>query len=1479
MRAVLSTFGSTGDVQPLVALAAELRRAGHHPVIALSPNFESRARGLGVEFVPVGPPLPSEVIRGVMSTLMQTASPIEQVRHFLESSLVALPQIYRDLLEACRGADVLIGSPFQFACRMVRDVTGIPYVSLHLSQFGDLGTQETRKVSAALVNPYRLREGLRPVDDPLGEDGTSDELALYAVSAHLLNRPANWPSYKQVTGFFFLDEEKWQPDPKLADFCSHEEKPVVVTFGSMTHSDPAALTALLFQAARQLGRRVLIQHGWSGLAAGEVPENVHAAGFAPHSWLFPRAALVVHHGGAGTTASAFRAGVPTVVVPHTLDQPIWAEFARAKGCTRNVIPLGLLTPARLTAAIAGTLRSPEIARAASSFAAQIREEHGITAACRLIEGLMADRRRPASARKQMVLKRLPRDGDLPLSYGQQRLWFLDQLLGKSPLYNMAFGLRIAGELDRSTLKRSIQDLVDRHEILRTAFPSRNGVPMQRIAPALEIAVAELDLSPLPAKERQDRASEYASEWARIPFDLESGPLFRAELICLGEAGYLLLLNMHHIVSDGWSMTVAVRDLSTFYEARRSGRPPELPPLNYQYADVAVSQREWLEGESAEAHIRYWRDRLANVPALDLSMSVRPQPGAAHRGATVSTDIESGLVLKLKNLGRQQGCTVFMILLAVFNAMLRKYTGQEDIAVGTVIANRNERELQDLIGYFANTLVMRTDLSNDPTFEELLKRVRQTAVEAYIHQDIPFEKVVEVASPVQGRGHAPLFQVLFVLQGALAPEIGASTGWLEPFEIETGTAKFDLSLYVTEVPAGLRMSFEYDTALFDEAGMLRLIGHLRTLLERVIDSPRQALSAISMLSDTERGTVLHGWNSPYSAPVVRGFLPDLIAQQADRTPDSTAVSVLSGGELTYAALNRRANQIANYLGKVGAGPEVRVGVFMDRGIELVPALLGILKAGATYVPLDPKYPPERLSYMLRDCDAPIVLSNRAFPNGMGDYSGRLIDLRDCSDEIHRESDENPGRTISHENAAYLIYTSGSTGRPKGVAIRHGSVAVFLQWALGAFSRSELDRVLASTSVCFDLSVFEMFAPLCCGGAAWMAGDVLDLAQTAAAVSLINTVPSAMRELVRLKAIPPSVLAVNLAGEALTPDLVAAVFASCPVTRVLNLYGPSEDTTYSTFASFDRNGGRLPAVPIGKPIAGTQAYVLDARLDPVPVGLAGELYLGGAGLARGYLNAPEMTAQRFIPNPFSGAGERMYKTGDLVRWLDDGSLTFLGRIDHQVKIRGFRIEPGEIEQALKRQEFVANAVVIARDDVSGHKRLVAYTVPKHGHNPDAFSLKANLRAWLPEYMIPTDFVIIPALPLTPNGKLDRKALPPPADSQQDTAAPYIPPRTEVETILCGIWEEVLGVRQIGVDTGFFDIGGHSLLATQIASRAADAFQVHIAVRQLFESPTVAQLAAAIEKLRASSVNPERKQNPITRRPRPPALSADAAAKGRA
>jgi amino acid adenylation domain-containing protein len=1063
--------------------------------------------------------------------------------------------------------------------------------------------------------------------------------------------------------------------------------------------------------------------------------------------------------------------------------------------------------------------------------------------------------------------RVERAGNLPLSFAQQRLWFLDQLEPGSTLYNLPVAVRMTGQLDVDALTRTMSEIVRRHEVLRTTFRNRDGQPVQVIGPAEPLPLELVDLTMLDAAEREAAAEQFANRVRGQAFDLAQGPLLRAKLLRLGESEHVVLVVMHHVIGDAWSIGILIREVATLYEAFRRKEPSPLPELEIQYVDFASWQREWLRDETLDRQLAYWKERLAGAPTvLDLLPDKPRPPAQTYHGASHSFFIGDELTKGLKELSRRHDVTLFMTLLAAFNVLLHRYTGQEDILVGTTIANRNRVETEALIGFFINTLVLRSDLSGRPSFGELLERVREAALGAYAHQDLPFEKLVEELQPARDMSRSALFQVSFTLQNTPRTTLELSGLTLSSFGVEISSAKYDLLLDIVDTEQGLGGLIEYNTDLFNAPTISRIVEHLQIILQSIVADAEQRISTLPLLSGVERRQLLSLWDDTAAGYTPQRALHRLFEERATQTPDAVAV-VFESQRLTYDELNSRANQLAHYLRREGIAADDLVGVMLERSSDMVVALLGILKAGGAYLPLDPAYPRERLSFMIEDAGLRLVISHGTVAAAAhdllsADVSRRLIML-DADWPLIAAM---PARTLSHtlttNNLAYVIYTSGSTGKPKGVMVTHANVARLFDATQAWFHFTEQDVWTMFHSYAFDFSVWELWGALLYGGRLVVVPYLVSRSPEAfyelllgEGVTILNQTPTSFRQLMRAEAErgdDARQLALRLVifgGEALEPQSLKPWFERHGDERpqLVNMYGITETTVHVTYRPLTALDAEHAANSrIGRPIPDLRVYVLDREMNPVPFGIPGEMYVGGAGLARNYLNRAELSAERFTPDPFSPVpGARLYKTGDRARLLSEGDLEYLGRIDQQVKIRGFRIELGEIEAVLREHPSVRECIVLVKDEEVLGPRLVGYIISKtHEEQSGVAELRDYMREHLPEYMVPAIFMIMDEWPLTPSGKVDLRALPQPEVKRDELTRGYVVPETPVQQIVAGIWSEVLQVETVGTLDNFFELGGHSLLATQVISRVRETFKQEISLRSLFEKPTVAELATGIE-----------------------------------
>jgi amino acid adenylation domain-containing protein/non-ribosomal peptide synthase protein (TIGR01720 family) len=1040
-----------------------------------------------------------------------------------------------------------------------------------------------------------------------------------------------------------------------------------------------------------------------------------------------------------------------------------------------------------------------------------------------------------------IEKRDPTMDRVPLSYTQQRLWFLDRYIQDKPdVYHVPAAFRITGAIDRSVLQWSLQQVVARHEVLRTVIVDQEGRGEQVVQKQVDVHIEEMDLQSWGSSEREKQIEDYCQQQIALPFSLEKGPLWRISLLRCSSHEAILLLVIHHMIADGWAIQLFMRDLLAFYQAYPQASSAELPSLPVQYADYALWERQRSVEERFEDSLAYWREQLGDqVPVLALPTDQPRPPVQSYRGDTYQYSLSKELTERLHHFCRKENVTLFMALMTAWTVLLHRYSGQNDICVGTPVANRQRKEIEQLIGSFVNTLVLRIPLDSDATFGQLLQQVREVALDAFAHQEVPFERLLDELNIERDLSISPLFQVMFVLQNApISFAEQQQDIQVKPLSLYGKTAKYDLTLFVTEYDDHLEWVFEYATDLFSRQTVERMMAHFAQIVEQMIDSAEQSVSQFPLLTQAEKER-LDAWSQtpalcPPAHSVVRWF-----EEQVFKMPERMAIEDIRG-RYTYSQLNQQANQLAHHLRTLGVRKESLVGICLSRTSQMVVAMLAVLKAGGAYVPFDPAYPEERIHYMVQDAEVKVILTEQAYTDHFA--SGPTLVLVDQDEpEWVDEPVTNLGVPIEAEQLAYVIYTSGSTGQPKGVMIEHRNVLALLAWAKEEYSEEDIMGTLASTSICFDLSIFEIFFPLCCGGKILLAENALVLPELPYRdqVTLINTVPSAIAELLRKQAIPKQTRVVNLAGEPLAQRLVEQIYALGTVERVYNLYGPSEDTTYSTCARLKK---KLDASPsIGYPIAGTKVHVLDRHMQPVPIGVVGECYLSGAGLSRGYLKKPELTAERFVYLP---SGERLYRTGDLVRYRANGELEFLGRTDFQVKIRGFRIELGEIEERLRRHPQVEEAVVVPYEGAHG-KQLVAYLqmTSKEEEFVDE-NYRLYLQRYLPTYMIPNLFHRIKKLPLTPNGKIDRGRLPKPQPSPR-ASVNQRGPLSESEAVLSAAWKRVLRLTSLSRDDHFFELGGDSILILQVIAKCkAEGWR--LTPQQFFAYPRIAQLSRVMQKI---------------------------------
>jgi amino acid adenylation domain-containing protein len=1035
-------------------------------------------------------------------------------------------------------------------------------------------------------------------------------------------------------------------------------------------------------------------------------------------------------------------------------------------------------------------------------------------------------------------------GTAPLSFAQQRLWFLDQLEPNLSFYNLPFAFRLNGPIHLAALDQAMNEIVRRHEVLRTTFAREAGQPVQVVREKMQIGLPVTDLTDQPAEDRESEAARLAALEAAAPFDLHSDAMLRARILKLGETHHVMLVTMHHIASDGWSMGVLFRELTALYEAFSRGKSSPLPPLPIQYADFAVWQRSHLRGRRLEELLAYWRSRLAGAPPLLELPTDRPRPLVQNfQGAAYQVNVGKPILEALQLVARQADATLFMALLAAFKTLLFRYTDATDIVVGSPTANRARVELENLIGFFVNPLVLRTDLSGDPSFLDLLRRVREVTLEAFAHQDLPFERLVEEIQPERSLGHNPIFQIMFALQNT-EKNLAAGSGNNSP-QFRAGTSKFDLTLSATETTDGLSLLFEYNSQLFDQATIAAMAENLATLLDGVGAEPGQSIASLLIL-DQARFHRLVNADVEFAAPKHR-LVHEIFEAQAKRTPDHVAVEFLGAG-LTYDEVDRRANRIARALRQRGLRTGDLVGLCVERSFDMIVGMLAILKAGGAYLPLDPAYPSDRLEYMLDDSGANLVLTIERLRESLPIRSRDVVALDSGWAPLAETCDEKLD-LVSPPDLACIIYTSGSTGRPKGVMVTHSGICNSAEAQPKIFPVHPSDRVLQFASLNFDGSLFEMLLAWHCGATLCLApqdelmpGHPLARLLEQQRISVMVIPPSAL-EAVPVQPLPDLRLLI-VVGEACPASLISRW---APDRRIFNAYGPTEISIWCTAAECEDNG---LSPPIGRPIPNTRAYVLDRALQPVPVGVPGELFIGGLGVSRGYLNRPELTAERFLCDPFQDmAGARIYRTGDRVRWLADGQIQYLGRVDRQLKLRGYRIELGEIEHVMLQHPGVAAAAVEPPAGANVNHLLNGYFVERPGSRVDPSELRAQLRRKLPEHMVPTGFVRLEALPLNGSGKLDRYALQRIQPRSDETCGQeYTAPTSETEERIAKIWGAVLETERVGIHQRFFDLGGHSLLATRVTFRLSEAFGIDLPLRTLFEFQTVAELGREVDRLKS-------------------------------
>ncbi len=1055
---------------------------------------------------------------------------------------------------------------------------------------------------------------------------------------------------------------------------------------------------------------------------------------------------------------------------------------------------------------------------------------------------------------QSIARFSRRDGEtaFPLSFSQQQLWILDQLEGRgSATYIESFARRITGFIDKRALTRSLNEIIRRHEILRTSFSAVDGEPTQIVSDVVPFPLEQVDLRSAKESDRTAELERLLKRESHRPFDLSVGPLVRAHLVQLCSDDHVLLVVMHHIVMDGWSITVFEKELSALLEAYEAELESPLTELPLQYVDYARWQRKWVQGEGFERDLVYWRDRLAApLPQLDLPVQKQRPPVQTFEGASVHFSIDELLTRHLKKLSRENFASLYISLLACFVILLYRYSGQEDILVGTPVANRSRRELESLIGYFVNTLVLRSHLDGALSFVELLSRLRDDVYKALDHQAMPFERLVAELQPDRDPGRSPITQVMFVLHNTPRTTADIPGLSVESIRLASEVAKFDLTMVVSENRNGLECTLQYNTDLFEEETIGRMAGHFQTLLKGVVTDPDASIQSFPLLTEAEREMMLVEWNDTVTRYPKDICIHELFEKLVDETPEAIAV-VFQDEKVSYRELNRRANRLACELRKFGIGPERTVGICTRRSVEMIVGLLAILKADGAYVPIDPDYPPHRMAYMMQDSGVHIVLKQRGAADDLPDGPWKKLIL-DSGPEAYAENDsQNAVPRATSRSLAYIIYTSGSTGEPKGVCIEHQGVVQLVRENVHSSFGPE-DAMLLISPLSFDSSELQIWGPLLGGGRVVVAPpEQPTIAELGACirnfgVTKLNMSPGLFNLLVdeQLHDLR-GVHQLLIGGDVLSPTHIQTVLDALPDTLMTNVYGPTECSISATCHHMSTGYRVGSSVSIGRPISNARAYVLDSDMNPVPIGVAGELVLGGDGVGRGYQNRAELTAERFLPDPFSGRkGARMYRTGDRCRWLENGTLEFMGRFDDQLKIRGFRIEPGEIRTVMERHDNVKECIVLGRTDAPGVTQLVAYVILETEKETNAQDLRAYVRKRLPEYMTPSTVVFLNEFPIRPNGKVDRKALPVPDPTRTESDPESTSPQTATETKLIEIWQTLLNVKQVGILDNFFELGGDSLQGMRLMARVHDAFRFEMPLRALFDEPTVKGFAELID-----------------------------------
>jgi len=1035
------------------------------------------------------------------------------------------------------------------------------------------------------------------------------------------------------------------------------------------------------------------------------------------------------------------------------------------------------------------------------------------------------------------------------SFPQQRLWFLEQFDGANPVYNIHATHLLEGELNIDALQQSVNRLLKRHEAFRTSFHDIDGQPYQQIHDAVSLPIPVVDLTTIAENDRDKKLQELLVSEVETEFDLSKAPLIRVKLFKLEPDKHALLLLTHHIIFDGWSRGLTINELSETYSAICNGNLADETMPSVQYSDHVMWQREWFKGDNAQKQLEYWTEKLSGELApLELPFDMPRPPIQSTEGGVVFGTLDPELVSKLSQRAREENVSLFMYLITIANLLMHRFSNQTDILLGMPVANRKRKEVEGVIGYFANTLVLRNDLAGDPTFRELLGKVRAVCLEAFNNEDTPFEQIVGALQPERDRSRTPIFQSMFSYIEEVDHASAMGDVKMSRLLVERQVARTDLAMWFTKNGEQIRYAFEYASQLFEHATMQQLVTGFKILAEAAAENPESRISALPAMPEDVKHKLLVGWNDTQVDYPREANLPKLFESTAASNSDRPA-AIYSGEEITYDALNRQSNRLAHYLLKNGVKAGDKVGICMERSLDMLVGLLGIMKTGAAYVPMDPGFPEDRLAYMCEDAAIEVLLSEQAQSDLLSGFEGRRLIYDDLAEVLAEEEDQNPDVEIDPESLIYVIYTSGSTGKPKGVALPHRAVANFLNSMAKRPGLSSEDRLLAVTTLSFDIAVLELYLPLTQGACVVIASrdDAADDARLRVLleqekISVMQATPVSWQMLLDGNWRPAPGFKALCGGEAMPVSLRDSLLAAG--VELWNMYGPTETCVWSCIEQMHMDEEK---VLIGRPIDNTQVYILDKALQPVPPGVTGELYIGGDGLAAGYLNREELTAERFVSDPFAEAqGAKMYCTGDLARFLPDGRLECLGRTDFQVKIRGYRIELGEIENVLNEYKTIDQSVVTVKEFGDSDKRLVAYVLSSDDIRGEEETIRSFLRAHMPEYMVPTYILQLNDFPMTPNGKIDRKALPMPDMDLQNSTTDYQAPENEVETKLCEIWGEILAVEKVGTLDNFFDLGGHSLLATRLIGRVNETFEINMKLPALFEYPTIATLAETVRML---------------------------------